>query len=135
YVIDIRRGHVAALRDPLTMGAYKALFPQLIAGPIVRYVDIADQLRARTVTVAGFATGVRRFVLGLAKKMLVANTTAVAADAIFALPAEQVSPALAWLGVVCYTAQIYFDFSGYSDMAIGLGHMLGFRFRENFDLP
>ena len=114
---------------------YLLLFPQLIAGPIIRYREIADQLARRVVSMDDFAVGVRRFVVGLGKKMLIANIVAVPADRIFALPAAELSPAHAWLGIVCYTLQIYFDFSGYSDMAIGLGRMFGFRFPENFRWP
>jgi len=135
YVIDIHRRHAAALRNPFDMGLYIALFSQLVAGPIIRFHDIAHQLRERRVDRAMFARGVERFVVGLAKKVLIANTVAVPADLIFSLPAEQLTPSLAWLGVVCYTLQIYFDFSGYSDMAIGLGLMFGFRFLENFNYP
>lgn len=135
YVIDVARREVPAQKNPLHLALYLALFPQLIAGPIVRYVDIAAQLTKRIVTLDGFALGVQRFIIGLGKKVLVANTMAVAADGIFAIPAQHLTAGLAWLGVVCYTLQIYFDFSGYSDMAIGLGHMFGFRFRENFQYP
>ena len=111
------------------------LFPHSIAGPIVRYGDIAGQIAHRVVTTAGFAEGIRRFIIGLAKKMLVANTVAVAADAIFALPGRELNFSLAWLGVACYTLQIYFDFSGYSDMAIGLAKLFGIDFLENFNYP
>jgi alginate O-acetyltransferase complex protein AlgI len=111
------------------------LFPQLIAGPIIRYRDIADQLALRIVTLDDFAYGVRRFVIGLAKKVLIANVVAGPADRIFGMPLAQLSTAHAWLGIICYTLQIYFDFSGYSDMAIGLGRMFGFRFPENFRWP
>src|SRR5262249_35701539 len=97
--------------------------------------DIADQLCIRTVTWAIFATGVRPFILGLGKKMIIANTVARVADAIFGLPVHELTSGLAWLGVLCYTLQIYFDFSGYSDMAIGLGKMFGFHFLENFNYP
>src|SRR5262245_218257 len=135
YVIDIRRGEVAALRNPIDLALYKSLFPQLIAGPIVRYRDIQDQITNRQVHVADFAYGVRRFAIGLGKKMMIANAVAEVADAVFAIPGDALAPSVAWLGIVCYTAQIYFDFSGYSDMAIGLGNMLGFRFLENFDYP
>ncbi|MEP7116433.1 MAG: MBOAT family O-acyltransferase, partial [Acidobacteriota bacterium] len=114
---------------------YLLLFPQLIAGPIIRYRDIAAQLAQRTVTRADWAYGARRFVIGLAKKMLVANIVAGPADQIFALPPAQLTAPLAWLAVSCYTLQIYFDFSGYSDMAIGLGRLFGFRFPENFRYP
>lgn len=135
YVIDVYRGDAEAQPNPLDVALYIALFPQLIAGPIVRYRDVARQLLERVVTRQGFAYGVRRFVLGLGKKVLLADTLAVPADAVFGLAPSQLTPSLAWAGVICYTLQIYFDFSGYSDMAIGLGHMLGFRFRENFNYP
>ena len=110
-------------------------FPHAIAGPIVRYGDIAEQIRERVVTSAGFAEGVRRFIIGLAKKVLVANSVAVTADAIFALPARELNFGLSWLGITCYTLQIYFDFSGYSDMAIGLAKLFGIDFLENFNYP
>ena len=110
-------------------------FPQLIAGPIIRYHDIAEQLARRVVSLDDFAYGVRRFVIGLAKKVLIANVVAGPADRIFGMPPPELSTAHAWLGIVCYTLQIYFDFSGYSDMAIGLGRMFGFRFPENFHWP
>ncbi len=135
YVVDVYRGDAAAQKQPVHAALYLLLFPQLIAGPIIRYREIADQLARRTVGLDDFAVGVRRFVVGLGKKMLVANTVAVPADRIFAMAPAELSPAHAWLGVVCYTLQIYFDFSGYSDMAIGLGRMFGFRFPENFRWP
>jgi len=135
YVIDVRRGAVAVQRRLVDLALYVALFPQLIAGPIVRYRDVAAAIVQRTVAADDLAAGVHRFVIGLAKKMLVANTVAVAADAIFAIPGAALTPACAWFGLLCYTVQIYFDFSGYSDMAIGLGRVLGFRFLENFDYP
>jgi alginate O-acetyltransferase complex protein AlgI len=135
YVIDVYRGEVRALRSPIAFALYISFFPQSIAGPIVRYSDVAGQLLHRVVTRAGFALGVRQFVIGLAKKMLIANTVAVAADAIFGLPARDLTGSLAWLAIICYTLQIYFDFSGYSDMAIGLARMFGFEFRANFNYP
>jgi alginate O-acetyltransferase complex protein AlgI len=135
YVIDVYRRDVAAQRNLLDFALYKTLFPQLIAGPIVRYRDVAAELPRRDVAFAEFADGIRRFILGLAKKVLLANPLAVAADGIFDVPADGLTPGLAWLGIVCYSLQIYFDFSGYSDMAIGLGRMFGFRFPENFDYP
>jgi alginate O-acetyltransferase complex protein AlgI len=135
YIIDVYRRHVAVQRNPIRIALYITLFPQLIAGPIVRYEDIARQLAYRTVNRAGFAEGIRRFILGLGKKMLLANVMAVPADQIFAIPAGQLTTPAAWLGATCYTLQIYFDFSGYSDMAIGLGRMFGFRFLENFNYP
>jgi alginate O-acetyltransferase complex protein AlgI len=135
YVIDVFRRDVEPERNVLNFGMYKALFPQLIAGPIVRYRDVHDQIRNRVVTREGFAYGIRRFVLGLGKKVLIANTVARTAQAVFAIPSPELTPSVAWLGIVGYSLQIYFDFSGYSDMAIGLGHLFGFRFLENFEHP
>jgi alginate O-acetyltransferase complex protein AlgI len=135
YVVDVYRGVAKAQRNPFNMALYISLFPQLIAGPIVRYHEISHQLESRTVTVEKFAAGIRRFVTGLGKKMLVANVLAVPADAVFSLPAHQLSMPIAWLGAICYTFQIYFDFSGYSDMAVGLGLMFGFTLPENFNYP
>jgi alginate O-acetyltransferase complex protein AlgI len=135
YVIDVSRRDATAQKSPVHAALYLLLFPQLVAGPIIRYRDIADQLARRVVSIDDFAYGVRRFVIGLAKKVLIANVVAGPADRIFGLPAAELSTAHAWLGLVCYTLQIYFDFSGYSDMAIGLGRMFGFRFPENFRWP
>jgi alginate O-acetyltransferase complex protein AlgI len=135
YVIDIYRREVRALKNPITFALYISFFPQSIAGPIVRYSDLAAQLVKRTVNREGFAEGTRRFIFGLSKKILIANTLAAPADAIFKLPAEALTAGLAWLGIACYTLQIYFDFSGYSDMAIGLAKMFGFDFKENFNYP
>ncbi len=135
YVIDVYRREAAVQRNPIDFGLYIALFPQLIAGPIVRYHDVAMQILHRTITSAKFAEGIRRFIFGLAKKMLIANTAAAMADQIFALPNGDLTAGLAWLGTLSYTIQIYFDFSGYSDMAIGLGLMFGFRYLENFNFP
>jgi alginate O-acetyltransferase complex protein AlgI len=135
YVVDVYRRDATAQKSPVHAALYLLLFPQLIAGPIIRYRDIADQLARRTVHLEDFAYGVRRFVIGLGKKVLIANVVAGPADRIFAMPAAQLSAAHAWLGIVCYTLQIYFDFSGYSDMALGLGRMFGFRFPENFRWP
>jgi alginate O-acetyltransferase complex protein AlgI len=135
YVVDVYRGDAIAQKSPVHAALYLLLFPQLIAGPIIRYRDIADQLARRRVVLDDFAEGVRRFIIGLAKKVLVANVVAGPADRIFGMPTAEISPAHAWLGLCCYTIQIYFDFSGYSDMAIGLGRMFGFRFPENFRWP
>jgi alginate O-acetyltransferase complex protein AlgI len=135
YVVDVYRGDATAQKSPVHAALYLLLFPQLIAGPIIRYRLIADQLARRTVTLDDFAEGVRRFVIGLGKKVLVANIVAGPADKIFGAPLAQLDASHAWLAVVCYTLQIYFDFSGYSDMAIGLGRMFGFRFPENFRWP
>jgi alginate O-acetyltransferase complex protein AlgI len=135
YLVDIYRRDAAAQRNPIDLALYISFFPQLIAGPIIRYHDIADQLRNRIVRAEDFAIGIQRFILGLGKKVIIANTLAGPADKIFALPAEQLTAPLSWLGIICYTFQIYFDFSGYSDMAIGLARMFGFRFLENFNYP
>jgi alginate O-acetyltransferase complex protein AlgI len=135
YVVDVHRRDATAQKSPVHAALYLLLFPQLIAGPIIRYRDIADQLARRLVTVGDFGYGVRRFIIGLAKKVLVANVVAGPTDRIFAMPVAELSTGHAWLGLTCYTLQIYFDFSGYSDMAIGLGRMFGFRFPENFRWP
>ncbi|QDU69433.1 MBOAT family O-acyltransferase [Engelhardtia mirabilis] len=135
YLIDVHRGDAPVQKDPLAFGLYIALFPQLIAGPIVRYHDVATQIASRRVDLALFASGVRRFVIGLSKKVVIADWAARGADDIFALPAGELSAALAWIGLAAYTVQIYFDFSGYSDMAIGIARMFGFRLRENFQWP
>src|SRR5262245_59251454 len=135
YVVDVYRGDAIAQKSPVHAALYLLLFPQLIAGPIIRYRDLADQLARRLVSIDDFGDGVRRFVIGLGKKVLIANVVAAPADAIFAMPFARLSAAHAWLGLLCYTLQIYFDFSGYSDMAIGLGRMFGFRFPENFRWP
>ncbi|HEV3144793.1 MAG TPA: MBOAT family O-acyltransferase [Gemmataceae bacterium] len=135
YLIDIRRGKTAAARNPINFGLFMTLFPHLIAGPVVRYRDLAAALERRTVSREQAASGIRRFILGLAKKMLLANTFAQVAAAMFRLPPAELSASAAWLGLVCYTLQIYFDFSGYSDMAIGLGRLFGFELNENFNYP
>ncbi len=135
YVIDVHRRDVRAQRNLVDFALYKSLFPQLIAGPIVRYKDVAAQIVGRTESLERFASGVRRFCVGLGKKVLIANTIGAAAAGIFATPHDQVTMSVAWLGVLAYTLQIYFDFSGYSDMAIGLGRMFGFEFIENFNYP
>jgi alginate O-acetyltransferase complex protein AlgI len=135
YVVDVYKGNAHAERNLPRFALYILLFPQLIAGPIIRWRDIAGQLPARAERISDFAYGVRRFVLGLGKKVLIANTLGAVADRIFALPAAELTTPLAWLGLACYTLQIYFDFSGYSDMAIGLMRMFGFRILENFNYP
>ncbi len=135
YIIDIYRRKWPAARNPGDVALYIFFFPQLVAGPILRWNSIAPQLEQRNYTRSNFAEGVRRFIGGFAKKMIIANAVAVPADQIFALPANELSAPVAWLGIICYTIQIYFDFSGYSDMAVGLGKMFGFRFIENFNFP
>jgi alginate O-acetyltransferase complex protein AlgI len=135
YVVDVYRRDASVQRNPLNIGLYIALFPQLIAGPIIRYHDIAAQLIRRRVRLDDFSYGIERFIVGLGKKVLIANQVAIIADQVFSIPYETLTPGVAWLGVLCYTLQIYFDFSGYSDMAIGLGRMFGFHFLENFNYP
>ncbi len=135
YVLDVYRRKWPSAKNPADVALYIFFFPQLIAGPILRWSSIAPQLLKRAVTKEKFADGIRRFAGGLAKKMIIANTVALPADKIFALPASQLTPSLTWLAVLCYTLQIYFDFSGYSDMAVGLGKMFGFQFIENFEFP
>lgn len=132
YVIDVYRG-AAAQKNICYLGLYISFFPQLIAGPIVRYTTIAEQIKERRITAGMFSDGVLRFLYGFNKKVLLANAFAEVADIAFS--AERISVGMAWLGAVCYTLQIFFDFSGYSDMAIGLGKMFGFRFLENFNYP
>jgi alginate O-acetyltransferase complex protein AlgI len=135
YVIDVYRAKVAVQKRFVDIALYISLFPQLIAGPIVRYADIARQIRVRQTRLDDFAEGVRRFVLGMGKKMLIANPLAEVTDRIMVLPTDELTISVSWLGIACYTLQIYFDFSGYSDMAIGLGRMFGFTFLENFRYP
>lgn len=135
YVIDVYRKEAPAQKNPINIALYIALFPQLIAGPIVRYHDIAKQLVVRTIELPGIAYGIKRFIIGLGKKVLIANLMGNVADEIFALSANDLSTPVAWLGIIAYSLQIYFDFSGYSDMAIGLGYMFGFKFLENFNYP
>lgn len=136
YLVDIYRGERPALREPVAFVTYISMFPQLVAGPIVRYREIADQLpQRRTHRLDDVASGFPRFAWGLTKKVVIADTLAPMVDACFATPAEDMTFAIAWLGAIGYTVQLYFDFSGYSDMAIGLGRMLGFRLPENFARP
>jgi alginate O-acetyltransferase complex protein AlgI len=135
YVIDVYRKQASAQRNPISLALYICFFPQLIAGPIIRYHDICDQLAKRVTSVSTFSEGITRFICGLGKKILIANILAKPVDIVFALPTNELSAGLAWLGIFLYCLQIYFDFSGYSDMAIGLGLMFGFRFLENFDYP
>ena len=135
YVIDVYRGEVPVQKSMRNLGLYISLFPQLIAGPIVRYHDIVGELHDRKVTVDDFDDGVRKFIIGLAKKVLIANNVALVVDRAFGSDVTTLSCLTAWLGAIGYTLQIYFDFSGYSDMAIGLGKMFGFHFLENFNYP
>lgn len=135
YIIDVYRSDAKLQKNPFSLGTYVTLFPQLIAGPIVRYQTVADQIDERRETIAKFSEGVVRFSCGLAKKVLLANGIGYLFSEISALPASEMSVVTAWLGGIAYAMQIYFDFSGYSDMAIGLGKMFGFDFLENFNYP
>ncbi len=135
YVIDVYRGKVRAMTDLPDLALYISFFPQLIAGPIVRYADINGQINARSESAELFLSGQKRFCFGLAKKVLIANTLAEVADKIWDMKPDGLDTAVAWLGAIAYTLQIYYDFSGYSDMAIGLGRMFGFEFKENFNYP
>lgn len=135
YTIDVYRNKVAVQKNFLALATYVALFPQLIAGPIVRYITIEDELKHRKVTVSMFADGIRRFIIGLAKKVVIANNVALFADAVFNNNPSQFGTLAVWMAAIAYTFQVYFDFSGYSDMAIGLGKMFGFNFLENFNYP
>ena len=135
YVIDVYRGKVKAQHDLVAFGAYVSMFPQLIAGPIVRYSDVERQLRKRTISWERFGEGSVWFLQGLGKKVLIANNIGSIYESVAALGVPQMSALTAWIGCFAYTMQIYFDFGGYSDMAVGLGKMLGFDFVRNFDYP
>lgn len=135
YVIDVYRGDAPTQKNPLDVALYVALFPQLVAGPIVRYTTVMEDITHRRETLDEFAAGVTRFCFGLAKKMVIANAMGQIADGVFNQTAANLDPGLAWVGALAYTFQIYFDFSAYSDMAIGLGRMFGFHFLENFNYP
>ncbi len=135
YIIDVYRGTSKAQRNWIDFGTLVALFPQLVAGPIVQYNTIAEQLRERSVDIPMFAEGVRRFIIGLAKKVLLANNIGLLWNTISSSSVDSMPALTAWLGIIAFAFQIYFDFSGYSDMAIGLGLMFGFRFNENFNKP
>ena len=135
YVIDVYRGTVKPNYNPINVAAYIVMFPQLIAGPIVRYTDVDHELKYRNYSFESFSEGIFRFSTGMAKKLIIADSLGVMSDRIFSLGSEQINFQLAWYAAICYTFQIYFDFSGYSDMAIGLGKMFGFNFPENFNYP
>ena len=134
YLMDVYRRKTTAETNFTAFGLYMSLFPKILAGPIVRYSDISEELRSRKITLENLGRGASRFVFGLGKKVLIANPAAATADQVFNTTGDLGMP-VAWLGILCYTAQIYFDFSGYSDMAIGLGRMFGFTFMENFQYP
>ena len=135
YPIDLYTNTITPQKSLISFGTYVTMFPQLIAGPIVRYKDIASQLTQRKYTLDRFSYGIQRFVIGLSKKVMLANTCGEIYESIEALHFSQTSVCTSWIGILCYTFQIYFDFSGYSDMAIGLGEMFGFHFLENFNYP
>lgn len=135
YIIDLYKEKIKVQKNIFKLALYISFFPQLIAGPIVRYCDINEQLDDRIVTKEKFAHGIKRFVYGLSKKVIISNTLAIVADSTFDVLASELSTSIAWLGAICYMLQIYYDFSGYSDMAIGLGKMFGFEFIENFNYP
>jgi len=136
YVVDVYRNKAKVQKNPLNLLLYVSMFPQLIAGPIVRYESIEKEIEERKETFEGFANGLRRFITGLGKKIIFANSFAVVSDYVFKeLPVNEYTSTLCWLGAIAYTLQIYFDFSGYSDMAIGLGKMFGFTYPENFNYP
>lgn len=135
YIIDVFRKKVKVQKNIFTLATYVALFPQLIAGPIVRYETIEKELKLRDESLDNFTNGLRRFIIGLSKKVIIANNVAIFADIVFDGDLSSFGTISVWLALVCYTLQIYFDFSGYSDMAIGLGKMFGFNFLENFNYP
>lgn len=135
YLIDVYRGECKAQKDIYKLALYICLFPQLIAGPIVKYHDVAEQIDSREVNFEKVDIGVKRFIIGLAKKMLLANTMGAIADKIFVQAPDTFTPLVAWIGSFAYSLQLFYDFSGYSDMAIGLGLIFGFRFMENFNYP
>ena len=135
YPVDIYRGDADVPKNLVSFGTFVTLFPQLIAGPIIKYKDLADQMNERTHSPEKFASGVQIFVIGLGKKVLLANNLGMLWDAYKALPAAELTVAGSWLGLLAFSLQLYFDFSGYSDMAMGMGRMLGFEFIENFNYP
>ena len=135
YIIDVYRQNVNVQKNLIYLGLYISFFPQLIAGPIVRYQTISDEISKRKESFDDFSEGIKRVIVGLAKKVIIANNMALVADSAFAINDLERSIVLAWLGAIAYAFQIFFDFSGYSDMAIGLGRMFGFHFLENFNYP
>lgn len=135
YVIDVYNDKTKAQHSILDLGLYISLFPQLIAGPIVRYISIAGQIKNRELFPEFFGQGAKRFMCGFCKKVILANNLSVVAEHYFGKPPGNFSVAGVWIGAICFSLQIFYDFSGYSDMAIGLGKMLGFHFEENFDYP
>ena len=134
YVVDVYMGKVEVQQSLIKLMLYVTMFPQLIAGPIVRYSDINEEINSRNITVKDVDEGIKRFIVGFFKKVLLANSMGGMADTVFGMVGS-INTVYAWLGAICYTLQIYYDFSAYSDMAIGIGRMLGFHFNENFDSP
>lgn len=135
YIIDIYRKDAKVNKNIFSVALYISLFPQLVAGPIVKYKDIDEQIKSRKETIESFSYGIERFTIGFAKKVIIADVLGEIATGIFSLSVDGIDLPTAWLGIICYTLQIFFDFSGYSDMAIGLGHFFGFEFMENFNYP
>ena len=135
YIIDVYRKEVEVQKNPIYVALYICLFPQLIAGPIVRYSDIAGEIKNRKRTLDNYEQGIIRFIMGLSKKAIIANSMGAIAEPIFKAPPTENTAAIAWIGAIAYSLQIYFDFSGYSDMAIGIGRIFGFTFPENFNYP
>lgn len=135
YIVDVYRREVVPTRTVIDFGMYHTLFPQLVAGPIVRYKEVESRIQVRPISIEDVQWGIVLFCIGLGKKIIIADNVGVVADKMFGLPLEHLSFGGAWLGITAYTLQIFFDFSGYSDMAIGMGRMLGFRFPDNFDQP
>ncbi|WP_320881660.1 MBOAT family O-acyltransferase [Frisingicoccus sp.] len=135
YIIDVYREETEAQKNYARLLLYISFFPQLIAGPIIKYHDVAEQIVCREMSVEKLGKGFRRFIIGLSKKVLISNAVALTADRVFALELSRMNSASAWIGALAYLLQIYYDFSGYSDMAIGLGYMFGFEFMENFQYP
>jgi len=135
YIVDVYRNKVSGEKNIINVALYISLFPQLIMGPIVRYHDVCAQIRCRKTSLDDFSYGCKRFILGLFKKVIIADTLGGAVDIIYSMPSDQLTTAISWWGATCFTLQIYYDFSGYSDMAIGLGRIFGFHFLENFNYP
>ena len=135
YIIDVYRGHTSPQKNPLKLALYISFFPQLIAGPIIRYKDVEKQIDNRSIDLDLFVSGIKRFIIGLAKKVLIANMIGRITEFVFKMPVDELNAYWSWLSLVGIGVQLYFDFSGYSDMAIGIGRMFGFRFLENFNYP
>lgn len=135
YNVDIFRSQAYAQKNPFRLALYFLFFPHLLAGPIVRYNSIVEQLKSRTIYFDDFRNGIERFIIGLAKKVLIADKLNSVVNEVFSIPTNHIGTPVAWVGIICFTLQLYFDFSGYTDMAIGLAAMFGFKFPENFNYP